>query len=91
VKVLPASEVGRVYNHHHVFSQVSDIDDPAVDLGRFPRLADARAYEVLLEPGEILFMPLAWWHQVKSLDFSVTTTFTNFLWPNEGHATYPAG
>jgi hypothetical protein len=91
LKILPASEVGRVYNHQHVFSAISDLDDPDLDLTRFPRLTGARAYEIILEPGEILFVPLAWWHQVKSLDFSVTATFTNFLWPNDGHATYPKG
>ncbi len=34
-------------------------------------------------------MPLAWWHQVRSLDFSVTVTYTNFRWPNDAFATYP--
>ena len=89
VKILPASEVGKLYNHHRVFSEITDLEDPALDVARFPRLVGARAYEVVLLPGEILFMPLAWWHQVKALDFSVTATFTNFQWPNDGHATYP--
>jgi len=91
LKILPAAEVGRLYNHQHVFSQIADLDDPALDASLYPRLIGARAYEVVLEPGEIIFMPLAWWHQVKSLDFSVTATFTNFLWPNDGYATYPSG
>ena len=89
IKLLPASEVGRLYNDQHVFSEISDLDDPALDLARFPRLAGARIYDVVLEPGEILFAPLAWWHQVRALDFSVTVTYTNFLWPNAGHETYP--
>jgi hypothetical protein len=91
VKLLPAAEVGRLYNHQHVFSQIPDLDAPALDANLYPRLAGARAYDLVLEPGEILFVPLAWWHQVKALDFSVTVTYTNFLWPNEGYATYPAG
>ncbi|HEY5106816.1 MAG TPA: DUF6065 family protein [Caulobacteraceae bacterium] len=91
LKLLPASQVGALYNNHHVFSEIRDLEDPALDPKRYPRLAEARAYDVTLEPGEILFMPLAWWHQVRSLDFSVTSTFTNFLWPNDGHATYPSG
>ncbi len=89
--VLPAAEVGRLYNDRHVFSRVPDLDSPNIDLTLYPRLVGAKLYEVMLEPGEILFMPLAWWHQVKSLDFSVTVNFTNFLWPNDGNATYPAG
>lgn len=88
--ILPASEVGRLYNHPHVFSEVADLE-AELDLVRYPRLAGARAYPVTLEPGEVLFMPLAWWHQVTALDFSVTLTYTNFLWPNDGHVGYPAG
>ena len=91
LKIIPAAEVGKVYNATHVFSDVPDIEDPVLDFARFPRLATTRVYEVELQPGEIIFMPLAWWHQVKALDFSVTVTFTNFLWPNDAHESYPAG
>jgi hypothetical protein len=90
LKVVPAADVGKLYNHRHVFSEVADLDDPALDRSRFPLLAGARVYEATLSPGEIIFMPLAWWHQVKSLDFSVTITYTNFLWPNDKYQTYPA-
>jgi hypothetical protein len=67
-----------------------DLDSPIVG-GRYPRLAGARVAEIELEPGEIIFMPLAWWHQVKSLDFSVTLTYTNFLWANDASASWPGG
>ncbi len=89
--VLPASEVGKLYNDRHVFSRIADLEDPSLDAAHWPRLPGAHVYEVILEPGEILFMPLAWWHQVQALDFSVTVTWTNFRWPNDGHATYPQG
>jgi Family of unknown function (DUF6065)/Cupin-like domain len=87
--VLPASEVGKLYNHLHVFSEISDLEDPALTLDRFPRLEHARFTEVTLMPGEMIFMPLAWWHQVRSIDFSVTITYTNFRWPNDGHRDFP--
>jgi hypothetical protein len=45
----------------------------------------------LHHPQKIIFMPLGWWHRVRSLDFSVTITYTNFLWPNDSYKTYPAG
>jgi hypothetical protein len=90
LRILPASEVGRLYNETHVFSDLPDLEG-RIDGTRFPRVAGARVAEVVLEPGEIIFMPVAWWHQVKSLDFSVTLTYTNFLWPNDASATYPAG
>jgi hypothetical protein len=89
VLVLPAAEVGKLYNHLHVFSKIADLEDPALSLAQFPRLADAKIYQVALMPGEMIFMPLAWWHQVKSVDFSVTITYTNFLWPNDGFKNFP--
>jgi ribosomal protein L16 Arg81 hydroxylase len=91
IKLLPAGEVGRLYNREHVFSEISDLDAQNIDAARHPRLAGTRTYDLVIEPGEILFVPLAWWHQVRSLDFSVTVTYTNFRWPNEGYATYPGG
>jgi len=89
VKLLPASEAGRLYNHAHVFSEIPDLEAPDLDVARFPRLTGARVYDILLQPGEILFVPLGWWHQVRALDFSVTQTYTNFLWDNAAATTYP--
>ena len=88
--VLPAAEVGKLYNHLHVFSEISDLEDPALTLDRFPLLEQARFTEVTLMPGEMIFMPLAWWHQVRSIDFSVTITYTNFRWPNDGYRDFPS-
>ena len=89
IKLAPAAEVGKLYNDQHVFSEISDLENS--DLARHPRLAELRFYDVLLQPGEVLFVPLGWWHQVRSLDFSVTITFTNFLWRNDWHFKYPQG
>lgn len=90
-RILPAAEVGRLYNDEHVFSRIADLEAPDLDFSAYPRLEGARFYDLVLEPGEILFMPLGWWHQVKALDFSVTATYTNFRWPNAASKTYPAG
>lgn len=89
--VAPASEVERLYNDRHVFSRIDDLEDPGLHFGQFPRLSGGRACPVTLEPGEVLFMPLAWWRQIRSLTFSVTVTYTNFLWPNDASATCPSG
>jgi ribosomal protein L16 Arg81 hydroxylase len=89
IKLLPANEVGRLFNQTDVFSEITDLDDPCLDLQTYPRLNGARVYDIVLEPGEILFAPLAWWHQVRALDFSVTLTYTNFLWPNDAHLGFP--
>lgn len=87
--VLPAAEVGRLYNDLDVFSEIADLEDPALPLSRFPQLADASFTELMLMPGEMLFMPVAWWHQVRAIDFGVTVTYTNFRWPNDGARDFP--
>ena len=43
-----------------------------------------------LQPGQALYIPVGWWHQVASLDFSVSITYTNFHWPNDFHIGHPA-
>jgi hypothetical protein len=88
-RVLPASEVGRLYNSRHVFSDVPDLGAPDIDLRTYPRLVNTRCYDVVLSPGEMIFIPIAWWHQVNALDFSVSVTYTNFRWPNYGARGYP--
>jgi hypothetical protein len=89
VLAAPA-ETSRLYNHRHVFSQVHDITDEE-QLARFPLAREAETHEVTLEAGDLIYVPLGWWHQVTALDFSVTLTYTNFKWPNLGHSSFPTG
>jgi hypothetical protein len=91
LKVVAAADVAKIYNHHHVFSEIADLEDPRASPARYPALENLRVYDVALNSGEALFVPVGWWHQVKSLDFSVTITYTNFRWPNEAYRTYPSG
>jgi len=70
----------RLYNYFGVFSPI-DIDHP--DLARYPLFKDVRVLEVIVEPGETVFLPLAWWHQVTGLDISLSVSYTNIDLPNE--------
>jgi hypothetical protein len=49
-------------------SHVFDLNE--VDLARFPKAAARLAgrREFILEPGQMLYLPLGWWHQAESLD-----------------------
>ena len=89
LKLVAAAHVGKLYNAKHVFSEITDLDVPHLDLSRFPSAAQVQVHDVTLSPGEIIFVPLGWWHQVRALDFSVTITYTNFLWPNDYFKSYP--
>ena len=46
-------------------SSVIDIDNP--DLTEFPRFAEVTRYECFLEPGDVLFIPALWFHNVISI------------------------
>ncbi|XP_074662267.1 bifunctional peptidase and arginyl-hydroxylase JMJD5-like [Tubulanus polymorphus] len=50
-------------------SQV-DCDNP--DLTRFPKFSQATCYHSIIGPGDMLFIPAFWWHQVTSLDVAIS-------------------
>lgn len=59
---------------------VSMVDLAAPDLDRYPRFADALAHAQVaeLEPGDVLFYPALWWHNVEAIDsFNV---MVNYWW-----------
>ncbi|XP_071976420.1 bifunctional peptidase and arginyl-hydroxylase JMJD5 isoform X2 [Engystomops pustulosus] len=56
----------------HNTSQV-DIENPDTD--KFPDFAQAVYQECILSPGQVLFIPVKWWHYVKSLDISFSVSF----------------
>ncbi|WP_353931421.1 cupin-like domain-containing protein [Okeanomitos corallinicola TIOX110] len=53
-----------------------NIDKP--DFDKFPKFKEAQVIECVLEPGEMLFMPPFWWHQVYSLE--QVNIAVNFWW-----------
>jgi hypothetical protein len=88
VLMAAPGETPKLYNDHHVYSRIRDLAEKDI-LARFPKLNGIRVHRVVLNPGDALFIPLGWWHQVRSLDFSVTATHTNFRWPNDGFVDHP--
>ncbi len=89
ILLAPPAETPRLYHRRHVFSDVHDLADPA-RLAAFPLAKDARTHAVTLNPGDILYVPVGWWHQVRAQNFSVTLTYTNFHWSNDAWESFPA-
>jgi hypothetical protein len=80
VVLIPSEQTHLVYNHLSVYSEV-DAEEP--DYDRFPRFREVRPLTCVLQPGEVLFLPVGEWHHVRSLDVSITISFTNFRFPND--------
>jgi len=78
--LIPALQMHRTYNEESFYS---DVDFNEFDLASYPLLKDATIYNIILEPGDMLFIPVGWWHFVKSLDVTVTLALTGFRFFND--------
>jgi ribosomal protein L16 Arg81 hydroxylase len=47
-----------------------------------------RVLEVVVWPGETMFLPLGWWHQVRALDVSVSFSYSNLALPISNQFSY---
>lgn len=50
----------------------SPFDPEAPDFERFPLARQAAPLEVVVEPGDMLYVPAGWYHQVRALTFSLS-------------------
>lgn len=66
IRLFPPSASAALYRHPFTVRSYVDLDAP--DFTRFPALAHAEAYEVVLEPGQTLYMPAGWWHEFHYLE-----------------------
>uniref|UniRef100_A0A7M4EU65 JmjC domain-containing protein 5 n=1 Tax=Crocodylus porosus TaxID=8502 RepID=A0A7M4EU65_CROPO len=76
IRLYSPQESENLYPHEnqmlHNTSQV-DVEDP--DLVKFPRFEKAAFQSCILTPGQILFIPVKYWHYVQSLDISFSVSF----------------
>ncbi|MFO7029225.1 hypothetical protein B9T07_03990 [Limnospira fusiformis CCALA 023] len=86
VRMIPPYQTPFLYNYIGVFSQV-DLENP--DYQKYPLFQNVRPMEFILEPGEVIFIPVGWWHHVRSLEPSISVSMTNFVFPNTYEWKYP--
>ncbi|MGB0646454.1 MAG: cupin-like domain-containing protein [Bradymonadia bacterium] len=66
----------------HARSMYADIDPENPDLLKHPNFQHVMEKCVTLHPGDAIFLPIGWWHHVRSLDISISFAMTNFVVPN---------
>mmetsp|Transcript_18140 Transcript_18140/g.23581 ORF Transcript_18140/g.23581 Transcript_18140/m.23581 type:complete len:369 (-) Transcript_18140:128-1234(-) len=54
------------------YKKQTKVDMSAPDLVKFPKFIMASAIEVILEPGDSLYIPPFWWHRITSLTTSLS-------------------
>jgi ribosomal protein L16 Arg81 hydroxylase len=77
-----------MHNHNHVFSDVNAVNP---DYNRTPDYKKATPIEVEVGPGDLLFIPIGWWHSVVSLTKNISLSFTNFNLSFNGFIDFPMG
>ena len=75
VRLVSPSRTPLMRNHVHCFSRFGAATD----------LPEGLAMQTVdIGPGEILFIPVGWWHHVEGLSLTIGMSFTNFVWDNAG-------
>lgn len=59
-----------------MFNFKVDFDRP--NYTKFPKFKDARGCEAVVGPGDVLYIPIYWWHHVESLMRGGPTITVNF-------------
>jgi ribosomal protein L16 Arg81 hydroxylase len=85
VKIAPSWDMPLMKNNYHVFCQVDGRTEPA---SPHPGFNEPQIMECILNPGEILFLPVGCLHFVEGIDVTVTVSFTNFIFDNDFRTFY---
>ena len=85
VRLIAPYELPNLYNNRHCYSAVN-LDK--IDYDQFPLFRNVTVIDVEIGPGDLLFLPVGWWHHVRGLDTSITMTFTNFVFDNDFYSIY---
>ena len=84
--LYPNAQCSTLTEYGTRFSAVEDITNP--DLLRYPLFAKAKRLEVLLAPGEMIYIPSGWWHHVKVVTSSISVASRSYT-PCEGLSYVP--
>lgn len=66
----------KLYPHEgHILHNTSQVDVENPDLIKFPQFETVAFQDCILSPGEVLFIPVKYWHYVRALETSFSVSF----------------
>ncbi|KAG8513542.1 Bifunctional peptidase and arginyl-hydroxylase JMJD5 [Galemys pyrenaicus] len=76
IRLYAPQESEALYPHDtHLLHNTSQVDVEKPDLEKFPKFAEAPFQSCILSPGDVLFIPVKYWHYVRALDLSFSVSF----------------
>ncbi|XP_033124558.1 hypoxia-inducible factor 1-alpha inhibitor-like [Anneissia japonica] len=62
----------------HPCDRQSQVDFDSPDFAKFPKFSQVKGYEAVVGPGEVLYIPMYWWHHIESAMGIGPTISVNF-------------
>uniref|UniRef100_A0A1B6C8Y2 Hypoxia-inducible factor 1-alpha inhibitor n=1 Tax=Clastoptera arizonana TaxID=38151 RepID=A0A1B6C8Y2_9HEMI len=91
--LFPPEQFECLYPHPviHPYDRQSQVDFDRPDYIRFPKFSEVKGLEAVIGPGDVLYIPIYWWHQVESLMRGGYSVSINFWYKDgpTGQITYP--
>jgi len=88
--LVPFEQNINMYNHNHVYTDIPSFDYNLKEVyNKFPNFSNVKPIEFIVNEGDVLFIPIGWWHKVFSLTPTISLSFTNFNARNDYSETYP--
>ncbi|NXX78347.1 KDM8 protein, partial [Urocolius indicus] len=76
IQLYSPQDSENLYPHEsHILHNTSQVDVEDPDLVKFPNFRKAAFQSCVLMPGQVLFIPVKYWHYVRSLDISFSVSF----------------
>lgn len=83
--LFPPSQFECLYPYpvYHPHDRQSMVDFDRPEYSKFPKFKEAKGFEAVVGPGDVLYIPIYWWHHIESLMRGGHTITVNF-WYKDG-------
>ncbi|XP_071953942.1 hypoxia-inducible factor 1-alpha inhibitor-like isoform X2 [Antedon mediterranea] len=84
--LFPPSQFQTLYPYQvsHPCDRQSQVDFDAPDFLKYPKFSQTKGYEAVVGPGEVLYIPMYWWHHIESAMGLGPTISVNFWYKAAG-------